>query len=116
MGTAIRLFILLSLASISSPVSAETPLLPADPPLPEKAPIFNEDDYRSPDLAVSKKQYAHGDLPITLVQVKRVEGFEKQQGFLSSADEPPHYCRVWLTVERNKQILKEVFYPDIHPV
>jgi hypothetical protein len=115
MINAITLFFLLILASIPSAIFAEIPLPAVE--MPENAHIFNENDYRSPDLAISMKQYAHGDLTITLVQVKRIAGFEKQPGFLSySAKEPPHYCRAWLTVQKNNQVLKEVFYPDIHPV
>ncbi len=69
METAIRLFFPLVLASITFNCSAETSLLAAEPPLLETAPIFNEEDCKSPDLVISKKQYSHWNLTITLIQV-----------------------------------------------
>jgi hypothetical protein len=116
MGHVTKFIILLSLGLISSSVSAETLLPPAESTSLEKTPIFNENDYRSSDLAVSKKAYSHGDLKIKLIQVKRITGHEKQPSFLASPNEPPVYCRAWLTVEKNNKVLKEFYYADIHPV
>lgn len=100
-----------------SPVSSAQAGTPPPKATEQKqAPSFNEAHYQNPELLVSQKTYSHAGLRITLIQVKRIEGFEKGTSFLAQPNEPPIYCRAWLTVHKANRLLAENYYADIHPL
>ena len=67
---------------------------------------FNEAEYDS--AAVSKHTYQHGDVQITILQVK---GFKD-----SATSEVKGYCRAWLDVRRGDELIEGKYYDDIFPL
>ena len=67
---------------------------------------FNEAEYDS--AVVSKHTYQHGDVHITIIQVK---GFKD-----SATPDVEGYCRAWLDVRRGSELIEGKYYDDIYPL
>ena len=67
---------------------------------------FIKDQYPSKDFAVSQKEFHNGEVLIKIIEAKKIS---------RTHNEPPHFCRTWLSVIKSKNIYKK-YYDDIEPV
>jgi hypothetical protein len=86
-------------------------IVPSDADDPLSAPnrshrIYQQSDYDP--SSVTKKTYVHGEVQITLIQVKDTKD--------STVDGLGGYCRAWLQIQKGEEVVDEKYYDDIYPV
>lgn len=94
--------------NVPRPVESTTPVTSENTSLgPERTRrIFQQSDYDP--ASVTTKTYVHGEVQVTLIQVKDIKD-SPVQGLGG-------YCRAWLQVRKGKELLEEKYYDDIYPL
>ncbi len=69
---------------------------------------FKKSDYPLAKFNISKVQFRHGDVLISIIQVKN-----KRETALSANEKYDFYCRAWLRIEKNGKTLDQEYFKDI---